>query len=429
MRRHRHRAVGAALAGVLALVVLPACDPPPPRPVFVVTTFADGLDRAVGDGVCEVTEGVGDCSVRAALAEVDAVGAGDVTVRRGTYQLTVADPGDDDADLDVSGDVRINWEQRQGGTLERRDDRVLDVHAGGRVTAHGISLGNATNDVGAVVRVAGTLMLGESSIGQGLERPSTSTDAALEVAAGGNVFLSNSAVSGTVGTAAVVNRGVVQARFSSFSGLSIPGIHTEPGATTTIGASYVAQLVFQPSTPEDTVRPACSGGMPVSLGYNRVPNVSCGVTGPGDTQVPKTPIVDRVPVGVLGCGEAYVFDGAGRVRPQDDDFDGTPACDLGPSEYGTRITPKFGQLPSSATVGSCYYGTFFGDGAPLPHTWTVTGLPPGLTFEQTNRVIRGIPEVAGSFEVTFTASAPRGGGSGTTTIVVAPSSLPPMVSC
>ena len=51
-------------------MLLSGCNRVPTR-FIVVTTFADGRDAAPGNGICEVTPGQGDCSLRAAIDEVN----------------------------------------------------------------------------------------------------------------------------------------------------------------------------------------------------------------------------------------------------------------------------------------------------------------------------------------------------------------------
>lgn len=423
MRTRRRRSVGAILAGGLTLVLLPACEPPLPRPVLTVTTVADGLDHDVGDGVCEVTPGAGDCSLRAAVAEANAAGRADVVVRAGSHELTVADPHDGHPDIDITGDVRINWERRELATIDGSTG-VLDVHAGAVFAAHGLEMTSSAQ--GTIVRVAGTLVLGESRMFQMVDLSSGSAPA-LDVAEGATALLSNSSVSGAGGSAAIVNRGDLQARFSSLEGIFVPAVHTDPGAVTTVGASRLTRYTyFIRAIIEDAVGASCTGAMPTSAGHNRVQNDTCDLTGPGDVQGVDQPWVDLVPPGVLGCGEAYHFDIGGRTRPADGDFDGTSACDAGPIEQGSQILITTSSLPS-ATVGSCYEGWVYGNGATKPYTWSAEGLPPGLSIDG-DRIV-GIPEVAGDFEVTITARAVDGGGTTTTTIAVAPSADPPMVSC
>lgn len=428
--RSRSRLMGGAVAALLALAALPACDPEP-RPAWVVTRVADGLDANVGDGVCEVTPGAGDCSLRAAVAEAEAAGAGDVSVRAGTYELTIADPGDGDPDLDVAGDVRINWtgtapavDIRSGST------RLLDVHAGGRVAFRGLSLtvSSAPATV-SVVRVAGDLVAGESSITQGPGGGTGMGGPTVDVAAGATVLLSNSVVVGGGDPAAVVNRGTLTLRFSTVNGYFVPAVHTEPGGTTTVGASRLSRYTYFIRTfVPDGSGAVCTGAAVLSDGSNRVNNSTCGLTGAGDTQSGAAPWVDRIPVGTLGCGEAYVISRGGTPRPHDGDFDGIPACDVGAGEGGVWVSlTANGNTLRAATVGACYFGFVGASGGEAPYTWSATGLPPGLTLSGGD--VTGIPEVAGTFEVEFRVGALDGGGSTTATMVVAPSDDPPMVSC
>src|SRR5690606_27472863 len=64
-------ALAAALVAVLGLT---ACEPSPVLELTVNITD-DLVDVAPGDGVCEATAGVGDCSLRAAVMEANATPA------------------------------------------------------------------------------------------------------------------------------------------------------------------------------------------------------------------------------------------------------------------------------------------------------------------------------------------------------------------
>jgi CSLREA domain-containing protein len=76
---------GLGLVAALGTAIT-ACNLPPPLELTVNTT-ADGHDAVVGDGICEMTVGADDCSLRAAIEEADhANRAADVTVPAGTYQ-------------------------------------------------------------------------------------------------------------------------------------------------------------------------------------------------------------------------------------------------------------------------------------------------------------------------------------------------------
>ena len=110
----------------------------------MVNTTVDGRDAVPGNGVCEITPGVGDCSLRAAVDEANvATIRVDIAVPAGTYPLTLLSQYDDDAnavgDLDLaspapsvgihsSGAGAVVDESVDG--LGDRMDGSLDVHTG-----------------------------------------------------------------------------------------------------------------------------------------------------------------------------------------------------------------------------------------------------------------------------------------------------------
>ena len=61
--------VGAVSLGLAGLA---ACAPLTAASSVAVTTTVDGSDADPGDGVCEITVGAGDCSLRAAVDEANA---------------------------------------------------------------------------------------------------------------------------------------------------------------------------------------------------------------------------------------------------------------------------------------------------------------------------------------------------------------------
>src|SRR5262249_57149482 len=65
--RLRRSSIGAAVLVLVVGAALVACDVQ--VSTFTVNTTADGHDALPGDGVCEMTPGAGDCSLRAAIDE------------------------------------------------------------------------------------------------------------------------------------------------------------------------------------------------------------------------------------------------------------------------------------------------------------------------------------------------------------------------
>lgn len=114
---------------------------------MLVNTGADGADANPGDSICEVTVGMGDCSLRAALMEAQfAHFSAIITIDPSVAQLTlsIAGAGEDagaTGDLDISTDVTIvgTWTDSGGGGNQvivpqvssgSLGDRVLDIAVG-----------------------------------------------------------------------------------------------------------------------------------------------------------------------------------------------------------------------------------------------------------------------------------------------------------
>ena len=99
---------------------------------LTVTTAADGGDANVGDRVCEMTVGAGDCSLRAAIDETNVAPLtfDVITIADGIDPVLTRPGGEEDAnatgDLDITGWVTIHG---GGATIDAAGlDRVLDHH-------------------------------------------------------------------------------------------------------------------------------------------------------------------------------------------------------------------------------------------------------------------------------------------------------------
>ena len=99
---------------------------------FTVNSTTDAVDAAPGDGICATVGG--DCTLRAAIEETNALaGADDIVLPAGIYTLTIPGPLEDaghTGDLDISGDLTINGAGQSitiidGGGI----DRVLDIRS------------------------------------------------------------------------------------------------------------------------------------------------------------------------------------------------------------------------------------------------------------------------------------------------------------
>ena len=136
---------------------------------FTVNSTADAVDVNPGDGVCAAASG--QCTLRAAVMEANALGGADIiTLPAGTYTLTIPGIGENAAatgDLDVTGNLTINGAGAastivDGGGL----DRAFDVHVGATVQLNAITIrgghaaGSGTDGAGGGIRnFAGTLIL------------------------------------------------------------------------------------------------------------------------------------------------------------------------------------------------------------------------------------------------------------------------------
>jgi hypothetical protein len=133
------RMVVIVVALAAALVGLAGCVPRPHHEL-VVSSGGDGVDAVPGDGVCEATSGSGDCTLRAAVLEANALAAGSlvpvlVTVTLGVdVTLASAGTGEDlgatgDLDLDVgSSELRLDGAGHQVDAAGL--DRAFDVRTG-----------------------------------------------------------------------------------------------------------------------------------------------------------------------------------------------------------------------------------------------------------------------------------------------------------
>jgi hypothetical protein len=156
--------VVSALIGLLA-----GCELPPLFQVTVSTTV-DGRDSQVGDGVCEMTAGEGDCSLRAAVQEANAqADKAIITLVSGeTYPFTVAGVDEDEAasgDLDLTVDVTLRG---NGAVIDAAAlDRVFEVHAGAaRLENLTITGGRAPFGGGVRVNEGATAQIARSTVSE-----------------------------------------------------------------------------------------------------------------------------------------------------------------------------------------------------------------------------------------------------------------------
>lgn len=322
------RVVGAALlvAGGLA-----ACDPAPPPVPFVVSSTAATADHTPGDGICEATPGVGDCTLPAAITEANAVPRATVTVPAGTYT---------EIDVVIEGRVELTG---AGSAQTLLGDSTITIASGANV---GITdLGTVPydgTDLGLAIVADGTLRLDRTQVSR--VHPTQLDGIALEVGAGGGVVVTDSILLG--GTHGLQNAGSVILDRSAVLNIFDGRIDTLPEGETHHRATIVSRAA-------NTGLPtsSCTGTPAVSHGYayyapfawgctlastdvagTPLPLVTAPATGASLYTVPTTfATVDAIPLGEAGC-ELGTVDVLGNPRGVDGNGDGVDGCDIGALE-------------------------------------------------------------------------------------------------
>ncbi|MCC5953119.1 MAG: right-handed parallel beta-helix repeat-containing protein [Acidimicrobiia bacterium] len=242
-----------------AAVVLAACEDPPPQLVLEVTTFADGGAVTAGDGVCEMTAGAGDCSLRAAIEEANAhlEGKATVVVPSGTYTLgsgaLVVDP--------VAGPVAVEG-QAPGVRIDASEaTNGLDVR-GGDVVVRGLAVSGAS-EAGVVVGDGATVVFGKGALVDN-DGPGVLVSAGGRFAATDTTSSGNGGAGMSAGPAAVVEGTYLTVTDNASGGLIGDGAMS-------LRASVVAD-----NGDDDCAAAVASGG------YNLDSDGTCGFADTGD---------------------------------------------------------------------------------------------------------------------------------------------------
>ena len=315
----RFRSLGLVTIALVVLAGATACEWVAPVQL-TVSTEVDGADVAPGDGVCEKTAGVGDCSLRAAIQEGNALGAADIVLPGGwDYRLS---PG-----ISVTGWLSIT---EAVGTGVATIDAWITIEEGAQLVADGFG----------AYGIGGTRFIVKGRfVGRHLTIAGLESLGQVVVAPTGLAVLDNTILVHVFGnTATVQNQGTVIMRNTSLRAWSNIGVNTP-------AVSNSGRVVA-----ESSILQSCTGVLPESLGSNNDDDGSCGLTAVGDQPGvvpdlavsigreitydinPGSPLIDAIPVGVNGCGDTLVDDQGFRARPQDGDGDGVAACDIGARE-------------------------------------------------------------------------------------------------
>ncbi|HEY7627719.1 MAG TPA: choice-of-anchor Q domain-containing protein, partial [Ilumatobacteraceae bacterium] len=180
---------------------------------FNVDTIADTVDDDPGDGSC--ADSTGDCSLRAAVMEANALpGADTITVPDGTYLLTISGFGENataTGDLDITDDLTITGAGAATTIVDGNHlDRLFDVRSVGlAVEIVGMTLRNGQPlDAATAARNGGAIRsLGSLSVVDSVLTSNTGTYGAAIANLGGTLTASNTVISDNLGFAAVLGEG------------------------------------------------------------------------------------------------------------------------------------------------------------------------------------------------------------------------------
>jgi len=185
------RTVGSRLFGLL-LLAFPHCGW---ADTFTVNSVVDAVDANPGNGVCEATPGMGDCSLRAAIIETNALeGMHQIEVPAGIHLLTLLGEDDDSqvGDLDVIGsELTIAGAGRDDTIVDGGGiDRVLSVNVSD-VTVRDLTIRNGAATAASVLGGAISLVGGPQPNNLLLQRVHLTNNSAN---AGGAVFAASNGV-------------------------------------------------------------------------------------------------------------------------------------------------------------------------------------------------------------------------------------------
>ena len=330
------RIAPVVLSVAMGVAGLAACEPLTAANSITVNRFFDGSDADPDDGVCEVTPGEGDCSLRAAVDEANHDEAIIyISVPKWSITLSYSWSDDDDnatGDLDVApaSGQPLTFLAPRGTVLDAdQSESAIDVRSG-FVFLNGISATRAAGP-GYVARSGATLWVFGAS-------PHFNGGPGVRFEAGSQGQVRNTTVSDNGG--GIDNAGTATVALSTITANDGAGI--SGAGTTTVTGSIVANQ----TSGHDCAAPVSSAG------WNAFGDAGCGVAA-DDTLNPAlvlTPeVVDDVPGFVPGPAEVQVRDsipnGAGPCQP------GIASLDqhLTPRPIGLRCDKGALETPATST--------------------------------------------------------------------------------
>jgi len=354
-----------------AIAVL-VCTSPANGATFTVDTGLDLVDESPVDGVCQTAGGL--CSLRAAVQQANAtVGKDTVSIPAGTYVLSIAGDGEDEAatgDIDIRGAVSIVG-AGPGVTIVDANgiDRIFDLLSddGEGVEIAGLEMKNGAPGSsfsyggGMFVDVEVTLTMTDVSIhdceadhggglyneiGAALVLTRTSITSNTAPTAGGGIESLGGAdlLNVTVGG----NLGGVSSGIANVGDLVLGNVTFVGNRLVSEGQTTVKNSIFANS-------PCPMSGV-ASLGYNIDDGTTCPFSALGDLSNVDPmlgPLQDNgggTLTYAIGAGSPAIDAGSpdcpppsedqrGEVRPVDGDQNTTAVCDIGAYEYDPTVSP------------------------------------------------------------------------------------------
>ena len=263
---------------------------------FTVNTAADTLDAAPGDGIC--ADAAGNCSLRAAIGEANALAGADViTLPPGAYTQTLIAPNEDQnagGDWDITSVMTIRGSGEFSCDISASPspglaaERVLNVRPGGDLTLSNVTVrnGNFSGTMTADTRGAGIENLGVLTLDNVTVRDNQITSA------GGDPFgagIYDAGTSVTLISSAVTGNNIsMLASGNAFGG----GIASTSDTTLTITNGYIGNNnAFANGGAVFGGGIYLEGGFNVSISAavaNNVSSATSGVNGSGISAVSNT---------------------------------------------------------------------------------------------------------------------------------------------
>jgi CSLREA domain-containing protein len=257
--RPRRRGVPQGLSVItgliFCLVLATAVSTPALAKTFTVDTKKDAVDWNPGNGFCETA--VGECSLRAAVQEANALsGTDEIVLNARSYLLTIDGSGEDSAatgDLDITDNLAITGKGAEKTSISGNQmDRVLHILGSSTLDIEGVTIQNGlvNNSGGGIFNDGGKVTIKYSTITNNSARGITAFGGGI-CNDGGAVKIINSTLSSnmafgytsTTGGGGIYNSGgTVTMTYSTVSNNVASGTSAEGGGIFNGGSHPVLKI-------------------------------------------------------------------------------------------------------------------------------------------------------------------------------------------